>query len=491
MKRFKKIWILLGVLVVVSAAAFGAMKYEEKKEEILNADEVILTIDPETVTALSWTNETTSLSFHKDETWSYDDDADFPVDEETVNEMLELWNGFGAAFVIDEVEDTAQYGLDEPVATIQITTTEAIDGLETVDGDDYTYEITLGTYSTMDSERYLTIGDGKVYLVDNDPLDLYDAELTDMIDNDDTPQYDKILGFTVECEDSYTISYEEEGTTSYDTDDVYYAELDGQKLPLDPVSVRGYGSDLKELVLTNYVNYKATDEDLAEYGLDDPELTVEMTYSYESDDDETVEDTFVLHIGRNREAVEADEAAEAEALAAGEEYDPETVPTVFARVGDSSIVYELTADEYEKVMAVTYDDLRHRELLWADTDTITQIDVTLDGSDYSFIRQASEEDEDTYIWMYGEDEITVDSLESALTALEVADADSYSEEEPGETQEISVTVYLDNESFPTVTIALYRYDGENCLAVVDGETVALIARSQAVDLIEAVNALVL
>ena len=38
---------------------------------------------------------------------------------------------------------------------------------------------------------------------------------------------------------------------------------------------------------------------------------------------------------------------------------------------------------------------------------------------------------------------------------------------------------------------LYRWDGEHCLAVVDGEPVSLVARSGAVDLIEAVQAIVL
>lgn len=40
-------------------------------------------------------------------------------------------------------------------------------------------------------------------------------------------------------------------------------------------------------------------------------------------------------------------------------------------------------------------------------------------------------------------------------------------------------------------IELYRHDGEDCLAVVDGETFALVPRSDVVDLIEAVNAIVL
>ncbi len=58
-------------------------------------------------------------------------------------------------------------------------------------------------------------------------------------------------------------------------------------------------------------------------------------------------------------------------------------------------------------------------------------------------------------------------------------------------EEISLTVHLDNEAHPTVQIALYRYDGEQCLAVIDGTPVSLVPRSPVVDLIEAVNAIVL
>ena len=54
-----------------------------------------------------------------------------------------------------------------------------------------------------------------------------------------------------------------------------------------------------------------------------------------------------------------------------------------------------------------------------------------------------------------------------------------------------VTIHLDNEAHPTVQIALYRYDGEQCLAVIDGTPVSLVPRSPVVDLIEAVNAIVL
>ena len=71
------------------------------------------------------------------------------------------------------------------------------------------------------------------------------------------------------------------------------------------------------------------------------------------------------------------------------------------------------------------------------------------------------------------------------------EAESFTEETPTEKEEISITVYLDNENYPEIGIELYRYDGTNCLAMLDGESVALIPRSQVVELIEAVKAIVL
>ena len=54
-----------------------------------------------------------------------------------------------------------------------------------------------------------------------------------------------------------------------------------------------------------------------------------------------------------------------------------------------------------------------------------------------------------------------------------------------------MTVHLDNAEVPTFTVTLYRYDGINCIAVVDGTPVAFVSRSQMVNLIEAVNELTL
>lgn len=56
MKRSKRIFVLLGVLVVACIVTFGVSRYETKKEEIKNSDEVVLKIDTDSVDSLSWEN---------------------------------------------------------------------------------------------------------------------------------------------------------------------------------------------------------------------------------------------------------------------------------------------------------------------------------------------------------------------------------------------------------------------------------------------------
>ena len=58
-------------------------------------------------------------------------------------------------------------------------------------------------------------------------------------------------------------------------------------------------------------------------------------------------------------------------------------------------------------------------------------------------------------------------------------------------QEISLTLHLDHEDEPELTITLYRCDGSKCLAVVDGKSVAYVPRGEMVTLAEAVRTIAL
>ena len=91
-------------------------------------------------------------------------------------------------------------------------------------------------------------------------------------------------------------------------------------------------------------------------------------------------------------------------------------------------------------------------------------------------------------WYYEGREIDLSEVARALKNLS---AERFADEAPEQKAEIGLAVYLENESFPEIALTLYRYDGADCLAQSDGRTIAHIPRSQVVELIETVNAIVL
>lgn len=471
MKRSKRLCILLGVLAVACVATFALSRYQAKKEQIQTNGEVVLEIPVDSVQALSWEYDSETLSFHKDDQWIYDEDEAFPVDGEKIVGLLNQFSAMGAAFTIENPEDLSPYGLSDPTCSITITT------------DEETYTILLGGYSTMDSQRYVSIGDGNVYLVADDPLDDFDIGLRDLLDPDDIPAFDQVSEITFTGSENYQIFYEayEDGSArTYCADDVYFVQQEDGTLPLDTDKVNSYLQTIRYLDLSDYVTYNVTDEELAQYGLDDPQLTIQVDYTEENEDGDEVSDTFTLHISRDPE-----ELAKAEASESEDEEDTEEEITAYARVGDSPIVYRLYSESYSSLMRASCDDLRHTELFTADFADITQINVSLEGTDYTITTDGSGDDR-TYAYL--ETEVEIDDFRSALESLQ---ADSFTDEAPAQKEEISLTLHLDNEAFPTVEISLYRYDGSSCLAVVDGVPTALVERSQVVDLIEAVNSIVL
>lgn len=497
MRRSRKIYILLGVLAIACVATFGVTRYEEHREQIKNSEEIILELPKDSVKSLSWENKSETFSFRKDETWIYEEDEAFPTNEEKINGLLEQFEAFGASFVIEEVEDYSQYGLDEPVCTIRMETEEE------------SYEILLGNYSNMDSERYVSIGDGNVYLVEEDPLDLFNVELRDLIQHDETPSIEKATAVQFAGTENYSITYEEDSADTYCADDVYFTERGSEKAPLDTSLVDSYLSSISSLAMTDYVTYNATEEELVSYGLDAPELTVTVDYSYENEDGEETSDTFVLDVSRDPEekAAESEESGKDDSeeeenddddseeedsgsddleMGEGSSDDSEEEEiTAYARVGGSQIVYKISGYDYEALMAYSYDDLRHQEVLSADFADVTQIDISLEGNVYTI---TSEEEDDDQIWYYQDEEVEIEDLKMAFANLE---AKSFTEEQPTQKEEISLTVYLKNKNYPKVLVELYRYDGDTCLAMVDGEPVSLVRRSATVDLIEAIHAIVL
>lgn len=510
MKRYKKLGVLLAVLVIACIATLGLSQYEQKQEQIRSSDEIILEIPSDTVTEVSWDyGEKSGLGFHTDgDGWRYDEDDAFPVSEDKVLAILSHFESFGVSFVIENVSDYSQYGLDEPECTLRLAT------------QDHSWELKLGDYSKLDQRRYVDIGDGNVYLVNEDPMDYLVSALSGMIQHDDTPGFENVVDIRFAGKENYTAERLEDSGNSYSDADVYFVQRNGEYLPLDKSAVTKYLNTITTLDLMNYATYNATQEELASYGLEEPELSVTVNYTKtdpEAQDGAQIAGTCVIHIGSSpedlKEAQEAEEKGEA-------------VPSIsrYVRVGDSQIVYELDSVDYGILSAASYDDLRHKQVFWGDFEDVTRIDITLEEARHVLM---SELDEDENRVWYRRDENgaipsadetaesaaetageTAETVEETTgeetaevedtldltafqNALKALSASSFTSEAPTGKEELRLTLHLDNENFPEVEIVLYRYDGTSCLAVVDGQTVSLVPRASVMTLVESVQSFVL
>lgn len=483
MKRKTRLIILCCVLAVAVGAAVGLSLYSEEAEQIAESGEVVFELPVDEVTALSWEytdeeGETVSLAFTNNGGWSYDGDASFPVDGEALTELLDYFAAMPAAFVIEDVTDYGQYGLEEPLCTINITAGET------------EYEIALGDYSELDYQRYLSLGDGKVYLVNDDPMELYKITLDDLMLDDTIPAFVDVERVEFSGAENYVIERDENGG-SYRAGDVYYTE-NGEVLDTD--SVNDFVTYIAALGLEDYYTYDATETELAETGLDEPELTVTIDYP-ESGEEDAEMLTFTISFSRSAtdKLTDWDEvlaALEEESEDAEETAEPTDEDAVaYLRVGESAIIYEIGYDTFKAIMACSYDDLRHTEIFPAEVEDVASLSVTLDGGTYEFTTTPPEgaeaEDEGTQ-WYYEGEETGVTDIGTALAALSASRFDG-----GGASGEEEISLRATLASGDEIALRLYRADGESCYAEVDGEGIGYVPRSQAVDLIEAVNAVVL
>ena len=462
MNKKKTLLILVGVLVVVTVLAIAATMSQHKQEQISESGEAVFQLDTDKVTTLSWDNDGKTLSFHKDgDQWVYDSDASFPVSEASINQMLSVFKDFTAAYTISDVDDYGQYGLDKPKCTINIGT------------DSDSYCIKIGDYSQMDSQRYVSLTDGTVVLAVTDPLDTFNVGLEGVIQTDAVPDlvdYTCVKTITFKGNADYTITYEKDSPRAISDKDVFFTD----EGVLSTSKVKTWLDKLSVLTLGDYVTYQATDDDLAKCGLDNPTTTATVNYTDPDGNDATFTISF-----------SADQDALAKAKETEETSDDEAVDC-YARIGDSSIIYKIDYSSYQPLTAVTYNDLRSSTLFTASTDDITSIDVELSGDTYSLTREGSG---DSAKWSCGDkSDIDMTSIKDALTAVT---ADSFVTEGDTSKLELGLTVKLDNANSTETKLQFYRYDGSDCLAVVNGTPTALVPRSQVVDLTEAINEVVL
>lgn len=442
MKRSKKLLSLLLVLVLVIGAAWAAtlLNSDNQTQEEETSYTTIFTLEADTVTSLGWDyNE--SITFKKDEdAWVYAADPVFPVEESYLETMLSTLSSILSYKTIEAPEDLAEYGLDVPVCIITVTGGE-------------TYTLSIGNETGMGGERYFSTGDGNVYLVASTVLDPFCYDLYDILAYEAIPDLSAATALTVGSEkQSYTISNLEYSGLSYSDSYVWFMD----DRTLDTELTEALLENVTGLYWYNCVNYNTSD--LAEYGLDAPVVTASVTYPG---------GVFTLEIG-------------------------DTVSGYsYARIAGSHMVYQIDPSIAETLMHTTYQELQPDEVLLMDWDAVTSMEITLDGSLYEIVRSTKTvtaedgtESEET-VFLLGEKEITPDNITGILDSME-GTGYAYGLTPEG-SEELRLLIHRDHETFPEVALVFYTYDSTSCMVTLNGEATVFTARTDVVNLVEAVN----
>lgn len=481
MKRKNKLGLLMACLVLLIVGAVAAIK--------MNADTTAETETAESVTifaledgdiTLSWTNEDALLTFRKSEDiWSYPEDEAFPLDDSILNLMTAALSKISATKTIENPEELSQYGLLEPQCTITV-----------VQGDTET-EILLGDETGLGGSRYLSLGDGSVYLVDSTILDDFSYGLLDLVDMEAIPDMSAPVSVTVENRDTALIfDYLADSGRAYSDSYVWFLNQGDDYVTLDTELTENYLSAVTELSWLRCVSYQADKAQLTDYGLNNPAVVVTVQYiettqqaTNETDEDgetvyETVEEekTFVLELG------------------------DDTDEGCYARIQGSDMVYLVDSTVVDTLSYTTYQELLPDEVLLLDEETVLSVDVTLDGETYTIERElrevetasedSTEEPEITETVFYTLDGEDTDFANVLTDLLGLSATGSVTGENPDKA-EISFVFRRDTEDFPEITLTFWQYNSSDCLVALNGETRLLVSREDVVALEEAFREIIL
>ena len=196
MKRQKNLLILVGVLAALCAGIAAVKGVQKHIDKVSTVSEDILSIDPDALTSIRWTVGGKSLTFaNSDSGWQQQDDDAFPVDQDKISDLLDHFAPLTASFVIHDVTDYSQYGLDKPTGTVTFST---------ADGDT---TLSMGSFSSMDEKRYVMLEKGTVYLVDDDVEQALSTDHDTFLKTDSVPEYTKITRISRTGENAFSADY--------------------------------------------------------------------------------------------------------------------------------------------------------------------------------------------------------------------------------------------------------------------------------------------
>lgn len=447
--------VVLGVLCAAyEGVNFYVTSQEEKETEENDTSVDLVSMEADDITAVSFTADQNEVEFDKkDDSWTEKSDANFPVNQDTVDSAVKGVASLTADQEISDVEDMSQYDLDNPQNTITLTT---------ADGDT---SLQIGMESSNNQYYVKKEDDDKnVYLVSSSSIEPFMGTLYDFAESGTFPSVTSatITDVKVDKENGYELTQ--------DADNLFWNVSDGKTTEkADTTKAGTVTSAIGSLAYDKFVDYNCTDD--SKYGFDDPYAVITVKYTEEEaveSDEDSEESTDADTEESTTDEAAADTSEDADASDEDSSEDKQETQTVektltiyvgdetgddrYVKVDDSKEVYTITKDSLTDILDSTVSDFYNLTVSYVSSNDLDSLEVQSADGDHT-INIVTET-------VKAEDEDTTDDTDSDTTDSDTTDESSTetSDESSTDTDSSDESSSDDEEETTTTT---YKLDGED------------------------------
>ena len=451
--------VVLGVLCAAyEGVNFYVTSQEEKETEENDTSVDLVSLEADDITAVSFTADQNEVEFDKkDDSWTEKSDANFPVNQDTVDSAVKGVASLTADQEISDVEDMSQYDLDNPQNTITLTT---------ADGDT---SLQIGMESSNNQYYVKKEDDDKnVYLVSSSSIEPFMGTLYDFAESGTFPSVTSatITDVKVDKENSYEITQ--------DADNLFWNVSDGKTTEkADTTKAGTVTSAIGSLAYDKFVDYNCTDD--SKYGFDDPYAVITVKYTEEEaveSDEDSEESTDADTEESTTDEAAADTSEDADASDEDSSEDEQETQTVektitiyvgdetgddrYVKVDDSKEVYTITKDSLTDILDSTMSDFYNLSVSYVSVNDLDSLEVQSADGDHTInvvTETVKAEDEDT---TDDTDSDTTDESSTETSDESSTDTDSSDESSSDDEEETTTTTYkLDGEDLDESTFTTF------------------------------------
>ena len=463
--------VVLGVLCAAyEGVNFYVTSQEEKETEENDTSVDLVSLEADDITAVSFTADQNEVEFDKkDDSWTEKSDANFPVNQDTVDSAVKGVASLTADQEISDVEDMSQYDLDSPQNTITLTTADG----------DTTLEVGM---ESSNNQYYVKKADddNNVYLVSSTSIEPFMGTLYDFAESGTFPSVTSatITDVKVDKENSYELTQ--------DADNLFWNVSDGKTTEkADTTKAGTVTSAVGSLAYDKFVDYNCTDD--SKYGFDDPYAVITVKYTEDEQETQKVEKTLTIYVG------------------------DETGDDRYVKVDDSKEVYTITKDSLTDILDSTMSDFYNLTVSYVSVNDLDSLEVQSADGDHTInivTETVKAEDEDTTDTDSSDESSSDDEEETTTTTykLDGEDLDEstfttfynklinmtaqerLTEEYTPEGDPAYTFIFKDKDGKET-TVKYYEYDTNFYAAVVE-DKVYLVNKMNVKDLDEAYQKMV-